>query len=326
MSKSHPITRPIVLTGERPNVLTMPVQATIFRPRGILALTVILLPIMFSLIVIMIVHIAALSQDISINFYGASIGIVVSWLVGVLITSRVFLMTVYSTSDELIIVTPWGERRSIRWQVIDRVEWRTGFLLVRSSDGKQMAIFERGLNNGEQLLRNVLLRVSPMVLSQPLQYELDLLSGKGLDERSGRLVPEITIAFQWFLLSSVIALGGTGLATWGTLIRQTPLLIVGALLGFLGVLLLLLLRQTIVLTETGITIRNTGHSPQTFLWNEITLVEMTLLGMRMAITGNRRVTFLGPFFMSPLRRTLLHNALSDRVLSRGVPEFRRRIF
>jgi hypothetical protein len=297
-----------------------PVQATIFRPRGTTAIGVILIPAICLLGVIAVTRMLHLRGDSLYITLGVAIGIVGGWLLLILTFARILLMTVCSTSEQISIRTPWGRTRTLQWSLIEYADWRWGFLRLQSSDGQRVVILANGLSNGEQLIRHAVLRVSPNVLSAPLQRELDFLNGTA---SVAVAIPEIPIAAAWMIAAGILAVGGAGLAAWASITRLTPVMAIGVITGFIGVIGLLLFRQTLSMTPNEITIQRTGGII-TLKWSDVILIERTQLGLVLALrTAQRRVRFLGPFFMSPHRRSFLMHVFAERQRIQGTTTFNR---
>jgi|GEM_PF-2758866 len=318
-----PITRPSP-PRTRPLGFSIPSPISVFRPRGALAIGMLITPIIILLALLAIRFISGVNAESASILLGIGSGMSIGILLCITVFARILFLTVRVTSNELIAEYPWGEQRVLTWKLIDRVDWQMGLLRIRSSDGKKLLILEGGLAHGEQLLRQIILRVSPNVLSRPLYYELTLLGGNVAENMtSGPPNPQLTIAPRWFVLAGLLAFGGSGLALGGSINHITLLLAVGALLGFVGVLLLLWFRQTITLTVSGITIKRGFGGPQTLSWTQIKLVEMAPLYMMMALRGESRLVFLGPFFLTATRRNLLLNTMESNLRERGISVFQR---
>jgi len=314
-----PIPRPTV-GGDRPSapmISTMPLST--FRPRGSLAVAILLVPALFFLALICGIMIAGLRGQTEAVLLGVSSGMAIGWVVCVYLFSRIILMTVTANAEGLTTQYPWGGSQTVRWTLIDRADRQLGLLRIHSSEGKNLLILETGLAQGERLLRQLILSVSPTVLSLPLQRELSILGGDLFAIQSQATFPELTVAPYWLVAAGGLALAGCGLAAWGFASQAAWLLIVGALIGIIGALTLLLFRQRIILTEVGITITRGLGGPRTMTWFEMVLIEQLPLELAMGLRGAHRIVFLGPFFMSSMRRDLLRNALRTHLIDRGIP-------
>jgi hypothetical protein len=320
-----PIPRPSA-PRERPSVPIANLPSSIFRPRGALAVGILVIPalIFLALIVgVLVARLAGQTGQMATVMLGIGIGMALGWIACVLLFARMLLVTIAVAGDSLIASFPWGGKREIRWILIDRADRQLGVLRLRSSDGIGLLILPTGLTDGEQLLRQIILRVSPSVLSAPLQRELAILGGNRFVPAPHTPYPQLGIAPLWFVLAGGIAVGGAALTALGSF-RNVPLVLaIGAVVGLVGVVLLLVLRQTIILTDTGLTITRTLRGPRSVAWTEIKLIEQLPLEIMLALRSEQRIVFLGPFFMTAMRRGLLRNALHTYLIDRGVPVYQR---
>jgi hypothetical protein len=240
----------------------------------------------------------------------------VIWLMEALLLTRMLLTTVRATTEGIETRTPWDGRQLLRWKLIDQVERQAGVLRLHTSDGLRATFIELGLTNSRQLLRQILLRVSPAVLSASLQQDLAMLGGP-TDPNAELLVP---VAPQWIFLASVCAMGGIGLAVWGRLADLMPLLIVGIAIAVLSAGVLLLFRQTLTITETDMALARGFGKRQIIPWSDIGVVDKVPLDMALALRlGDRRMIFLGPFFFAPSQAELFRSTMGVHVFERGVP-------
>src|SRR5579883_564316 len=190
-----PITRPT--TGiVNPPPPPMPLEAQQFRPRGALAATLLVGPTVVLLALIALFRISHFTGEMAHVAAAACAALSALWIAESLLVARLVLTTVHVTTDGIETRTPWDGRKLLRWRLIDQVERRRGILRLHSSDGQHVTFVELGLTNSRQLLRHVLLRVSPTVLSAPLQQELAMLGGPS-DPNAEWLVP---VAPQWLFL------------------------------------------------------------------------------------------------------------------------------
>jgi hypothetical protein len=309
-----PITRPssgVVHPAPPP----MPLEAQLFRPRGSLAASVLVGP---SLVLLAVLALARITGVMVPWLVAVCAGLGALWLVGCLALASWLLLTVRASSEGLEARTPWDGRRLLRWQLIENVERRNGLLRLRSSDGKRLMFLEIGLTHSRQLLRQILLRVSPTVLSAPLQQDLAMLGGPA--DPNAEYV--ISVAPVWLLGAGGVGALGVALALWGHFGGGMPLLIVGVVLAALGAGVLLLLRQTITITETHLTLARGFGKPRTLEWDEIGVVDTMPLDLALGLrSGDHRTIFLGPFFFAPLRAELVRSTIRARVLDRGTPIF-----
>ena len=320
---STPIQRP-TMPGERSNAPTSAISVSTFRPRGTLAVGILVIPaLVFLALIVIILSVGAAGPTATI-LLGIGAGMALGWITCVFLFARVLLMTIHVSGEGLIASYPWGGKQAIRWQIVDRADRQMGILRLRSSDGISLLILESGLTEGQQLLRQIILRVSSSVLSEPLQRELAILGGNvSAAQAQQPTFPQLGISPVWSLAAGALALGGAALATWGSVQQNLGLLAPGAIVGLVGVFLLLILRQTVILTEAGITITRTLGGPKTMGWSEVQLIEQLPLEMVLALRGEKRVVFLGPFFMTSLRRDLLRNAFHDRLIDQGISVYQR---
>ncbi len=317
-----PIARPSA-PRERASVPIITLPSSIFRPRGALAVGILVIPALIFLALIiadLIAGFTGLAKNVAL---GAGIGMALAWLACVLSFSRMLLVTIAVAGDSLIASFPWGGNRELRWILIDHADRQMGVLRLRSSDGVSLLILPTGLTDGEQLLRQIILRVSPSVLSAPLQRELAILGGNRLVPAPHTPYPQLNIAPVWFMLAGAIAVGGAALAAWGSSLPDPRVLATGAIVGLAGVVLLLMLRQTIIITDTGLTVMRTLRGPSSISWSDVKLIEQLPLEIMLALRSDQRIVFLGPFFMSAMRRGLLRNALHTYLIDKGVPIYQR---
>jgi hypothetical protein len=309
-----PITRPS--TGVvHPAPPPMPLEAQFFRPRGSLAASVLVGPSFVLLAVLAATRIMAARVP---WLAAVCAGLGVLWLVSCLMLASWLLLTVRVSSEGLEARTPWDGRHLLRWQLIENVERRYGLLRLRSSDGQKVMFLEIGLTHSRQLLRQILLRVSPTVLSAPLQQNLAMLGGPA-DPNAEYVIP---VAPVWLLGTGGVGALGVALALWGYAGGGTAPLLAGVVLATLGAGALLLLRQTITITETQLTLARGFGKPRILEWAEIGVVDTMPLDLALGLrSGDHRTVFLGPFFFTPLRAELVRSTIRAHVLDRGAPIF-----
>jgi hypothetical protein len=284
---------------------------------------VILAPALVVLAIYAVILISAaqgVTQQILIGF---GFGLSLAWVLTVLAGARILLLTARATSEGIQTAYPWGGQRALKWVLIDHVDRQLGFVRMHSSDGQQILLLLNGLDNGERLMRLALLRVSPTILSAPLQQELALLGGGVYRTRYTPPTPRVGLSPLWQALAGLMGLSGAGIAAWGSLMHLGALLITGVALGLVGVACLFVLRQTLTLTETDITLERGFGQPITLTWAEIKLIEYSPLQMMMALRGERRIVFIGAFFMAPNRRAHLQRAFDQHLVPHNVPVLQR---
>jgi hypothetical protein len=246
----------------------------------------------------------------------------VLWLVALVFMGRSLFITVQASIEGIEVRTVRGERILLRWKLIEDVSRRAGLLHLRSSDGQRVTILESGLTNGPQLLRQILLRVSPVVLNDALQDELKVLGGTLMDPVATQMLP---IAPHWLAVGGVLALGGLGLAAWGGIAGLLFLVILGAVLALVGAVILFLGRQRLQINSQEITLCPPIGQPRTLLWSEISLIETLPLSLMMRLrgAGDLRLTFLGAFFLTPLHAEYLRGEIDAHLSQRGVMTYHR---
>lgn len=309
-----PITRPssgVVHPAPPP----LPVEAQFFRPRGALAASVLVGPIL----VLLAILATARMLGVMVPWLAAvCAGMGALWLVVSLALTGWLFLTVRVSSEGLEARTPWDGRRLLRWQLIESVERSNGLLRLRSSDGQRLRFLEIGLTHSRQLLRQILLRVSPTVLSAPLQQDLAMLGGPA--DPNAEYV--INVAPVWLLGTGGVGTLGVALALWGNLGGGMVPLIIGVVLAALGAVVLLLLRQTVTITETHMTLTRGFGKPRILEWSEIGVVDTMPLDLALGLrSGDHRTILLGPFFFTPLRAELVRSTIRAHVLDRGAPIF-----
>lgn len=302
-------------TLSRPPSQQTPNSITIFRPRAIMVATLLVIPVivlLYGLAFALYERYSPATLHIIITLSG---GVVIGWFLSVIIFASTFLSTVEVNSDAILVMNLWQRNpaRAVRfqWSLIEWVDRKFGFLRIRSSNGKSLLIYHHGLANDDQFLRQIALRVAPSTLSGIFKDELMVLTGDIFSDTANTNVPQLTIDRSWSVLAVFIALIGTGLAFEGTLIHSAPFLIGGAVLGFCGVLSILLFRQVIYITSTSFTVKHRLLAPsKTVLWSDVNLLKTHPLDFLQRLHGSRHSLFLGAFFMSSLHRNILRSALS----------------
>lgn len=317
------INRPRTSTSGRLNMPVPPVEAATYRPRGALAATMLVAPALVLLAVAATILIANAMGLARLILLGTGSGLALAWLVCATLFGRVLLVTIRTTNEGIEASYPGGGQRLLRWQIIDHVDRQLGFVRMHSSDGHTLLFIESSLTNGQRLLRQTLLRASPTVLSATLQQELALLGGGLFRTTYQPPTPRLVMSPMWLGLAGVTGMAGLILATWGSLMHAGPLLASGVAVGLIGVACLLILRQAITITDTGFTVDRGFGAPATLTWSEIKLIEYVPLEMMQALRGEKRVIFIGAFFMTPSRRDLLRAAFQKHLASQGVPVLQR---
>src|SRR5262249_32375509 len=145
--------------------------------------------------------IAAPDREMKRIILGISGGLALGWLALALALARVMLVTVRTTGEGLVARYPWGNSRTLRWQLVDRVDRQLNFLRLHSIDNSRLLVFQSALEGGERLERMILLRVSPTVLSQPLQQELAMMGGGIFTTQPSPQTPRLTLAPIWSFLA-----------------------------------------------------------------------------------------------------------------------------
>ena len=328
MTHPTPATKPLrhataTLVPELPMSL---LEAEVYRPRGALAAAVLVAPALVLLGLLaaatMLRHHDAMLAEILLGMAG---GLVVMWMALLIGLARALLTTVRTTGEGIEVQLPWDERRLLRWKYVDLVERQMGFLRLQSSEGTRLLLLESSLTNGPRLLRQILLRVSPNVLSMPLQQELTMMGGGPTDPDATQL---LTVSPLWFALASGIALVGVVLSLWGEFGHLLALLIAGIVVLALCGGVLFFFRQTITITEHNMLLERGFGRPQSLEWSQVAVIEMMPLQMLMAFRAdNQRMVFLGPFFMAGLRADLWRSTVDVYLTSQGIPVFERwRVF
>ncbi len=322
MRQSRPLTaisRPITAVQAVPP--PVPLEAEMYRPRGALAALLLVTPAVVALGLTLAVLVAHAAPTVKQTLLGIGGGVLLLWLTAMVLARRVLFSTVQASLDGIEVHTVRGERILLRWRLIEDVSRHFGLLRLRSSDGKDVTLLEGGLTNGQQLLRQILLRVSPTVLAPSLQEELKVLGGTLLDPVATHTLP---IGPLWLAVGSALALGGLGLGAWGVLASVLVLVSLGSALVVLGALVLVACRQRLLINSQEITVIAPFGQSRTLLWSEITLIETLPLGLMLRLRGgDRSMTFLGPFFLAPLRAEHLRAEFEAQLDQRGVMTYRR---
>lgn len=317
------LNRPRTGTSGRLNLPMPPVEAATYRPRGALAATMLVAPALVLLAMTAVILIADATGVARLILLGTGSGLALAWLVCATLFGRVLLVTVRTTTEGIEANYPGGGSQLLRWQIIDHVDRQLGFVRMHSSDGHTLMFIEGGLTNGQRLLRQTLLRASPTVLSPTLQQELALLGGGLFKTTYQPPTPRLGLSPVWLGLAGIAGVTGLALAAWGSLMHAGLLLAIGVGVGLVGVFCLLILRQAITITDTGFTVDRGFGAPVTLTWSEIKLIEYVPLEMMQALRGERRVIFIGSFFMTPSRRDLLRTSFQKHLESQGVPVLQR---
>ncbi len=322
---STPLSRPVTGASRPSAPVYMPSAPATYRPRGALATLLTLVPAVGVLIVLALLLMVPLRGMAELIALGVCGGFVFGWLVGLIALAPMLLITVNTSSDGIEATWPWGKARTLAWRLIDRVDTPLGNLRLHASDGQSLTLLTSALTDSHRLVRMTLLRVSPTVLSLPLQQELALLGGGIFATGTPPDMPPITMAAIWPALAAMVALAGTTLAVIGSLLHAGVWLAIGVPTGLVGVALVLLWRQTIVLTDQTITVVRGMGRPKTISWSDVELIEQSPLGIALALRSRdrQRIVLLGPFFLTGLRRYQLLDALNKHLLSRDVQVFQR---
>ncbi len=297
-------------------------EAETFRPRGALMTPLLVGPALALLGMLAAAAILRhMSPAVAMILLGVTGALVVMWVILVIGLARVLLTTVRASSEGIEAQAPWDERRLLRWKYVDLVERRMGFLRLQTSEGTSLVLLESGLTDGQRLLRQILLRVSPTILSNALVQELAMMGGAPADPDAEQL---LTIAPVWFAATSGVALVGIALSLWGEFAHILGLLIAGIVILAICVVALVIFRQTITITERSVTLAHGFGHPVTVAWEAIAVIETMPLEMMLAFRAdNRRLVFLGPFFMAPLRADLWRSTVEVFVTARGIPVYER---
>jgi hypothetical protein len=323
---TRPQSHPVATATPEPELPVSMLESEAYRPRGSLAIGMLVLPVIGVLGLLAAALILRTAEEMLAEILlGVSGAVAIIWIALLFGLARVLLTTVRASGEGIEARTPWDERKLLRWKYVELVERKFGFLRLQTSDGGSLLLLESSLTNGQRLLRQILLRVSPSVLSLPLQQELTLLGGGPMNPD---VTQSLTLSPWWFFLPGGIALAAVGLVLSGVFTHLLVLLIIGLLLYLPCMVLLYFLRQTIALTDEGVTVTRGLGQPQTVAWAEIAVIEQMPLEMVMAFrTNTRRIVFFGPFFMSPLRAGLWQGTIEDRLISQGILVYERwRVF
>jgi hypothetical protein len=323
MRQSRPLTaisRPTAAVQAVPP--PVPLETEMYRPRGSLAAILVFAPTVVALggiLTVLMLHPPHATAQLVLGIGG---GVLLVWLAAMTLAGRVLFSRVQASIDGIEVHTVRGERILLRWRLIEDVSRRFGLLRLRSSDGKDVTLLEIGLTNGQQLLRQILLRVSPTVLNPTLQEELKVLGGTLMDPVATQT---LAIAPVWPVLGTMLALGGIGLGVWGLLSLNISLIVLGAVLVVIAVVMLVLSRQRLLVNSQEITLLAPFGQPSTLLWSEISLIETLPLGLRMRLRGggDLSMTFIGPFFLAPLRAEYLRTEFEAQLEQRGVMTYHR---
>ncbi len=294
-------------------------KSIIFRPRGFIIFLTLIPPVFLTLIAILLaIYLRSDSFAVYVAF-GVDAVVIISVAIAAFALAGSIFCIVETNDRNIMVIHPWKaqNRQStvLEWQFIESASYKNGFIHLRDSKSHSATIFIRGMENGNTLLREAAIRISQAALDSELKLYYTSMNADLFQEIETIQSPNIFIDSLWIFLSVLIAVIGVISATAGSLLHIALLLIIGGIIGFTGVLLMLLFGQKITITGSAITIKNRLIGPKTIFWADISAVRIMpnrwLFSIRTQNSG--LIIGIGPYFMSAIHDDILIRAIISRI-------------
>jgi len=307
------------LQGTRASLSTPLAGATVFRPGGKLALSLLFVPLAGAL--------AALGYFVlagkAVPLWAPAL--VFAWLL-LLPFIWLTMKAVRAGESGLAVGRPWQQWTEISWGAISRAEKHGWRLRVIARDGAHLSFIPGLLHGGEELRTLLLARVDPQSLDVALREEAASRALAAPDLPPDVALPSVLRVGprgEWRAIAVLLALaalaGGTlavldlPLALGGPIAVAAGAGVVAAVAAFSW------FSQRITVTETGISAMAFPSGRASGMrWADIVLIEYAPRQRRMRLRGKQQVIRLaGPGLMRPLDRAVFRAYLQRCCLSRG---------
>ncbi len=294
-------------------------KSIIFRPRGFIIFMTLIPPVFLTLIALLLAIYMRKDSLAVYGAFGADAILIISIAIAAFALAGSVFCIVETNDRSVIVMHPWKrpnrQATALEWQFIESASYKNGFIHLRDSKSHSVTIFTRGMENGSTLLREAAIRISQAALDSELKLYYTSMNADLFQEIETIQSPNISIDSLWIFLSVIIAVIGVVCATAGSLAHIAFLLILGAIIGFTGVLLMLFFRQKITITGSAITIRNRLTGPKTIFWTDISSVRIMpnrwLFSLRTQNSGP--IIGIGPYFMSAIHDDVLIRAIISSI-------------
>jgi hypothetical protein len=313
---------------DRPASASTPLPgATLYRPGGKVALTLVFVPILG----------ACAAAGVFLEMQTA----IPIWLPGAMLLWVLLmpafwlaLKTVRTSPFGIAAGRPWRVWREIPWGSIAKVERHGPRLRVTSREYVRISFNPGMLHAGGELRRFLLSQLPPELLDDSLRDEARRIAMADSGPSYPGPLPSILRTRPRALLrigAALVALGALGAAPLAavklTLVPGVPVAAGAVALAFGGMLAFAWLSQQVTLSEVGISVAAfpSGRA-RGMQWSQVVLLEFTRHGRVIRLTGKgarERMRCPGPRIMAPLDAAVYRAFLKRHLRDRHVMESRR---
>ncbi|HEX6817089.1 MAG TPA: hypothetical protein VF120_01845 [Ktedonobacterales bacterium] len=320
---SRPTTRPVSRGFAVPSTPLSDVE--MYRPGPYLALTILLIPVVVTVI----------GAAISLNSgNGVPLWLPFAQLLWFPCLALVWLglLSVRADSTGIAAGRPFGRWSEVRWDLIERVEKRGPRLRITGSSGAVVVFLPSLLRDGDRLTRRLLLRLPTHVLAEELAYEAQQILTTSIYTMpegglSGvlRARPRVRFRLGAGLLTLLFAAAGVGALSLSLGLVSVLLASICWVGAAACATVSLWLSQIVLINDKGVTvIRGLMRGQRAALWTEIGLVEHSTREAVLRFHGQQRVVCIGPGLLPAVHRDLMRAFLHEYCLNRQVPIVKRR--
>lgn len=318
---------------DRPASASTPLPgATLYRPGGKVALTLVLVPVLW----------ACAAAGVFLETQTA----IPLWLLGAMLLWVPFmpifwraLKTVRISPFGIAAARPWGVWREIPWGSIAKVEQRGPRLRLTSREYVRISFNPGMLHAGDELRRYLLSQLPPELLDDSLRDDARRIAMADSGPSYPGPLPSILRTRPRVPLrigAALVTLSAIGAAVLAVvrlvtlrlaIVPGVPLAAGALAIAFGGLLGFVWLSQQVTLSEVGISVAAfpSGRA-RGMQWSQIVLLEFTRRGRVIRLTGRgarERVRCPGPRLMSPLDAAVYRAFLKRHLRDRHVMESRR---
>jgi hypothetical protein len=239
------------------------------------------------------------------------------------------LVSVRTSPLDIAAARPWRRWRAVPWSQIETAERRGVRIVLAASDGQRISFAWGLLQRGDQLYRDLLLRLPLRVLDPRLRRDAARLLGRVGPLAAGGVVDGARVRVRWRVLA---ATGGVVAGALGVAAQWAPAL-APRVLGSAAAAALLVaavrlswwLGQRVHVSDQALTVVGPdGRHARAVAWEQLALVEHTAHETLVRLRGERRLLCVGPGLLAPEEGDQFRAVLRARARERGVLVVQRR--
>lgn len=312
-TSSRPLNRGPAITS------TPLLEIQVFRPGSVLALSILLLPVLITLV----------SAVVFILMGGR----IPDWLPFLALLwvpcAPIFWLAMQNVRTNGIGIAagrPWSSWTEIPWTLIERVEQLGPLITITGSNSRRMTFAPVLLRDGQRLKRALLLRLPSQVLIGKLSRDQQRVL------RTGFFMPDAGLSGtlhthphrRWRILFGAVALILAGLAVLAAMALPLAIGIPLALVCAAGVLaacvVMSWLFQELLVNEKGMSLSSPiTRQSSDMSWSEVQIIEHSPYQLVLRLRGAKRMLCAGPPLLPAGDRDIMQAFLREYCLKNGVP-------